>query len=165
MRGESIVSFIKIKPFVCDLISAFMIIVMVCGGLIVPGNVNVSIKLNVLTVSVIVIVTLYIIRILNNTIVIGLKGLLDFAFKKTVVIQGRYVSIIPLHHSGVSTVRINGKFFTQEYYKIIIESEKKMFSIISSEFKELKEDMTYEFEIGKFSGILLRDKRDDGDVH
>ena len=40
-----------------------------------------------------------------------------------------------------------------------------MFSIISSEFKELKEDMTYEFEIGKFSGILLRDKRDDGDVH
>lgn len=147
--------FQRIKPFVSDLVSALFITAIITFHFVWSGDITIHIEFNILTVSTMIIVLLYVIRILNNTVIIGLKALFDFVLKKTVIIDGKYVTTVSLCRSSVSTERVDKKLYTPEYYKIIIESDNNKYSVLSSDFEKLEQHKTYTFEVGKYSHILL----------
>lgn len=147
----------KYKYFICDFIVALFVNMIVVVGLIYIDFISIKIlKWNLLTVGAIFIVACYYIRILNNTIIIGLKAVIDAISKKTSVLKGKCINVIPLYHTWFLGKRgKKGERIERTYYTMIIKTPKGIVRVNSSEYIDLQMEKKYVFKIGKLSRIVL----------
>lgn len=152
-------SYKKIKPFLVDSLVCLFVVAITVNSFIYLGYLRIEIDFNLKTVILLIILAIYLLKILNNTIVIGIKGLIDFLLNKSYSVRATYLNIIPLRHSTFSTkITKDRKRFTPTYYWIIAETEEKKIFMVSSEYIEFIKDKEYIFEMGYYSHILLNSK-------
>lgn len=146
--------FKKFKPFVLDAVSMLLILAIIFLCFFSLGYV--SIKFNLLTVMSLIVLAFYFVRILYNTIVLGIKAIIDFLFKKNIKVYATYIESIPLLHSSVSEkITKDFKKVIPLYYHIVIETNDRKMYVISSEYVELEKGEMYNFQMGYFSKVLL----------